>query len=109
MSVPPSQGCFLFGWLEKIAGLGDVFMGDLIDKDQDGFGGLVGFPAYHLGHAFADVLFLFFTEGSSNPDAYVWHDSFLLYMRMKYFNKKDCPLTLYKGNHICAGKKENKF
>ncbi len=72
---------YLFGWLEKIAGLGDVFMGNLIDKDQDGFGGLVGFLADHLGHAFADVLFLFFAEGSGNPDAYVWHDSSLIYVR----------------------------
>jgi hypothetical protein len=100
-------------------------VGNLIDKDQDGFGGLVGFFADHLGHALADILFLFFAEGSGNPDAYVWHDSILRVdviifsdelVRTPIFdgevksfilNKKECPLAWYKSNHIYAGKKEN--
>ena len=74
----------LFGWLEQIAGLGDVFVGNFIDKDQYGFRWLIGLFADHLGHAFADFLFLFFAEGSGNPDADVWHDCSYIYMAKKF-------------------------
>jgi hypothetical protein len=78
----------LFRRLEKIPRLGDVFVGNLIDKDEYGLGGLVGFFADHLSDTFADVLFLFLGEGSGNPNIYIGHDNSLRYDVCVGWNEK---------------------
>ncbi len=75
--MPPVFYFLLFGWLKKIAGLGNIFMGNLIDKDQNSLGRLIGFLADHLGNAFADFLFLLLAEAPCNPDIYIRHNNSL--------------------------------
>lgn len=73
----PAGCCSLLWRLEKISGLGNVFMGNFINKYENSLGRLVSFLADHFGNAFADLLFLLFAEGSCYSDIYIRHNDSL--------------------------------
>ena len=69
----------LFWWCQQLTVLGDVFVGHLINKNNDRFRWLVCFSGNDVRDSPADFGFLIFVESSGDSDIYIWHNySFLL-------------------------------
>ena len=65
---------YLLGWFQEISTFCNVFVGYLINEDEDCFGRLVRLFGNHLGDALAYLLFLIFCEGTGDPYVNVGHD-----------------------------------